>query len=61
VENATSALAPGALAGGYPNILGPKDSARTRLGLAGHVDRLLAVKGRYDPHGTFTAVAALTS
>jgi FAD/FMN-containing dehydrogenase len=60
IENTTTALAPGAIPGGYPNILGPEDSDRIRLGFAGNLDRLLAAKQRYDPDGTFTAIAALT-
>ena len=60
VETATAALAPGAIPGGYPNILGPEDAERTRLGFGGNLDRLLAAKHRYDPDGVFTAIAALT-
>ncbi len=60
VEQATAALAPGALPGGYPNILGPGDTDRTRLAYAGNLDRLLAAKRRYDPDGLFSAVGALT-
>ena len=60
VENATAALAPGAIPGGYPNILGPEDAERIRLGFAGNLDRLLAAKQRYDPDCMFTAIAALT-
>lgn len=56
-----TALAPGAIPGGYPNILGPEDTDRIRLGFAGNLDRLLAAKHRYDPDGTFTAIAALTA
>ena len=60
VETVTAALAPGAIPGGYPNILGPEDAERTRLGFGGNVDRLLAAKHRYDPVGIFSAIAALT-
>ena len=60
LQNSTAALAPGAIPGGYPNILGPEDAERTRLGFGGNVDRLLAAKHRYDPDGTFTAIAALS-
>ena len=61
IKATTDALAPGAIPGGYPNILGPDDSDRIRLGFAGNLDRLLAAKRRYDPDATFTAIAALTS
>ena len=60
VERATTSLAPGAIPGGYPNILGPEDTDRTRLSYAGNLDRLLAAKRRYDPDGLFSAVGALT-
>ena len=53
------ALAPGALPGGYPNILGPADAERVRLGFGANADRLLAAKRRYDPDGVLTAIAAL--
>ena len=61
IKTTTTALAPGAIPGGYPNILGPEDSDRIRLGFAGNVDRLLAAKHRYDPDATFAAIAALTA
>ena len=59
IKTTTTALAPGALPGGYPNILGPEDTDRVRLGFGDNLDRLLAAKHRYDPDGTFTAIAAL--
>jgi FAD/FMN-containing dehydrogenase len=59
VDDATSALASGAIPGGYPNILGPDDAARVRLGFGDNLDRLRAVKRRYDPDHTFTAIGAL--
>lgn len=60
METVAAALAPGAIPGGYPNMLGPGDTDRLRLGFAGNVDRLLAAKHRYDPDGIFAAVAALS-
>ncbi|MFS0700954.1 FAD-binding oxidoreductase [Cellulomonas sp. 179-A 4D5 NHS] len=59
VDEVSAALAPGALPGGYPNILGPDDAARTRLGFGANADRLLAAKHRYDPDGAFSAIGAL--
>ena len=59
VERVTAALAPGALPGGYPNILGPQDAERVRLGFGANADRLLAAKRRYDPDGVLTAIAAM--
>ena len=55
-----SALEPGAVPGGYPNILGPDEADRVGLGFAGNLDRLHRAKQRYDPDGIFSAVAALT-
>ncbi|MDQ0375636.1 FAD-binding oxidoreductase [Cellulomonas humilata] len=59
VARVTDALAPGALPGGYPNILGPDDTERARLGFGANADRLLAAKRRYDPDGVLTAIASL--
>jgi FAD/FMN-containing dehydrogenase len=59
VRQVTDTLAPGALPGGYPNILGPEDVDRVRLGYGANAARLLAAKRRYDPDGVFTAVGAL--
>ena len=59
VERVATALAPGALPGGYPNILGPDDAERARLGFGANADRLLAAKRRYDPDGVLTAIASL--
>lgn len=61
VARVTDALAPGALPGGYPNILGPQDAERVRLGFGANAERLLAAKRRYDPDGVLTAIAALPS
>jgi FAD/FMN-containing dehydrogenase len=60
IERTTTALEPGAIRGGYPNILGPEDTERTRLGFAGNLARLTAAKHRYDPDGVFSAIASLT-
>jgi FAD/FMN-containing dehydrogenase len=56
----SAALAAEALPGGYPNILGPQEADRTKLGYAGNAERLLAAKHRYDPDGVFTAIGAIT-
>jgi hypothetical protein len=55
----SAALAAEALPGGYPNILGPQEADRTKLGFAGNAERLLAAKHRYDPDGVFTAIGAI--
>ena len=59
IADVSASLAPGALPGGYPNILDPANIERTRLGFGGNLERLLAVKRRYDPDHVFSAVAAL--
>ncbi len=53
-------LAKDALPDGYPNILGPQEGDRTKLGYAENADRLLAAKHRYDPDGVFSAIGAIT-
>jgi len=58
VAEVGGALAPGALPGGYPNILGPQDADRARLGFGANAARLVAAKHRYDPDGVFTAIGA---
>jgi hypothetical protein len=60
VGGLSAALAAGALPGGYPNILGPQDGARTRLGFGPNAERLSAIKRRYDPDGVFSAIGAIT-
>jgi hypothetical protein len=60
IDAVSEALAAEALPGGYPNILGPEDAHRTKLGFAGNAGRLLAAKHRYDPDGVFTAVGAIS-
>lgn len=59
VDGVSAALAAGALPGGYPNILGPGDADRTRLGFGANADRLLAAKRRYDPDGVLWAIGAI--
>jgi FAD/FMN-containing dehydrogenase len=61
VDDATAALAPSSIPGGYPNILGPDDAERVRLGFGGNLDRLRVAKRRYDPDHTFIAIGALDS
>jgi FAD/FMN-containing dehydrogenase len=59
VRALSSALAPHALPGGYPNLLGTAEHERVRLAHGASLDRLLNVKRRYDPDGVFAAVAAV--
>jgi hypothetical protein len=60
VREVCDALAPGALPGGYPNILGPEDATRVKLGYGANAERLLVLKRRYDPDGVFSAIGAIT-
>jgi hypothetical protein len=48
-------LAPLALPGGYPNILGPHAHDQIAHAYGENLARLLAVKRRYDPDGFFSA------
>ena len=47
-------LAPFALPGGYPNLLGPAESGRTLLAYGANAPRLRDLKPRYDPDGVFS-------
>ena len=60
MEQVSASLAPGALPGGYPNILGPQDSDRTALGFGANLERLRVTKHRYDPDSVFTAIGAIS-
>jgi FAD/FMN-containing dehydrogenase len=55
-DTVSASLAPYALAGGYPNLLGP--DARDQIARAYGVNapRLLAAKKRFDPDGIFSAI-----
>jgi hypothetical protein len=52
-------IAPHALPGGYPNLLGPDETDRVLLAFGANAPRLLELKRRYDPDGVFTAVPTL--
>jgi FAD/FMN-containing dehydrogenase len=53
-------LAPHALPGGYPNLLGHDEYERVLRGYGQNAVRLLALKHRYDPDGVFRAVPTLS-
>jgi FAD/FMN-containing dehydrogenase len=61
VDDVEASLAPGALPGGYPNILGAHSADRVTEGFGPNAGRLLAAKRRYDPDGVFTAIGALAA
>nr|WP_221380684.1 FAD-binding oxidoreductase [Actinoplanes polyasparticus] len=48
-------LAPYALPGGYPNVLGPDDKEQVAHAYGPNADRLLSLKRRYDPQSVFSA------
>jgi hypothetical protein len=54
-RRASAVLAPHALPGGYPNLLGPDDERQAAAAYGPNKARLLAVKARLDPEGAFTA------
>lgn len=54
-QNLSRALAPFALAGGYPNLLGPEERDRIALGYGSNLVRLRDVKRRWDPDCVFSA------
>jgi FAD/FMN-containing dehydrogenase len=52
-------LAPHALPGGYPNMLGPDDHEQTAQAYGPNVGRLQQVKRLFDPDGVFTSAISL--
>lgn len=58
-RNLLAALSPGALPGGYANLLGADEGDRALLGYGPNAERLLAIKRRYDPDHVFRAVPTL--
>jgi FAD/FMN-containing dehydrogenase len=55
-DSVSAALAPYALPGGYPNLLGPDDHEQIANAYGDNAIRLLAAKAHYDPDGVFTAI-----
>jgi hypothetical protein len=53
-DDLSGELAPHALPGGYPNLLGPDDHERLALAYGPNLPRLLEAKRRYDPDGVFS-------
>jgi FAD/FMN-containing dehydrogenase len=52
-------LAPHALPGGYPNMLGPDDYAQTAHAFGANAARLQQLKRRFDPEGVFSSAISL--
>ncbi|MFD6288566.1 FAD-binding oxidoreductase [Streptomyces sp. NPDC060205] len=55
-HKASSAFGPDALPGGYPNLLGPDETAQIAHAYGPNTSRLLAVKRRFDPNNVFNAI-----
>jgi hypothetical protein len=55
-DSVWTALAPGALPGGYANLLGPDDHDQIAQAYGQNATRLLAAKTRFDPDGIFSAI-----
>jgi FAD/FMN-containing dehydrogenase len=53
IEGVKEKLAPLAMRGGYPNILGPNESSRVRTFYGSAAQRLSDLKRRYDPSDLF--------
>ena len=58
-EWASERLAPHALPGGYPNMLGPDDYEQTVHVYSANAGRLLQLKRLFDPQGVFTSAISL--
>jgi FAD/FMN-containing dehydrogenase len=58
-ERLSAALAPAALPGGYPNLLGPGDRDQIALAYGSNLNRLQFVKRRFDPDGMFSSAIPL--
>ncbi len=54
-HDVSQALAPYALPGGYPNLLGPHEHAQIAAAYGGNAVRLRNAKRRFDPEGRFMA------
>ena len=52
-------LAPFALPGGYPNLLGPDDREQAAAAYGGNAARLRVLKRRFDPDGVFASAIPL--
>lgn len=54
-QNLSRAMAPAALPGGYPNLLGPEELDRIAQAYGDNIGRLQQVKRRFDPERIFSA------
>jgi len=58
-EDLSKALAPIALPGGYPNMLGPDDSEQIPFAYGSNAERLMAAKKRFDQDDVFSSATPL--
>jgi hypothetical protein len=58
-QTLSDTLAPHALPGGYPNILGPDDHEQTAQAYGNNLGRLQRVKRFFNPDGVFTSATSL--
>ena len=58
-KNLSKALAPMALPGGYPNMLGPDDSEQIFFAYGSNAERLMAAKKRFDQDDVFSSATPL--
>ena len=58
-ENLSKALAPVALPGGYPNMLGPDDAEQIPFAYGSNSERLMAAKKRFDQDDVFSSATPL--
>ncbi len=58
-EHLSKALAPMALPGGYPNMLGPDDSEQIPFAYGSNKERLMAAKERFDQDDVFSSAIPL--
>jgi hypothetical protein len=58
-RNLQKGLAPFALPGGYPNLLGPDDREQAAAAYGGNAARLCALKRRFDPDRVFASAIPL--
>jgi FAD/FMN-containing dehydrogenase len=54
-DGLSDTIAPLALPGGYANMLAPEERERARLAYGANAERLVMLKGRYDPEGMFSS------
>ena len=58
-EDLSKTLAPMAVPGGYPNMLGPDDSEQIPFAYGSNAERLMAAKNRFDQDEVFSSATPL--